>query len=106
MTVQKYLIRPERLRLVPEGFGWVDHRFVRDRFIADLSCEALALYLFLLTVADGDGISHWSEASIARILSLSTCAVKGARCELEGEELLAFAAPLWQVLALPKGGAK
>ena len=42
----------ERIRVIRKGFGWVDHRFVRGRFVDGRSPEALALYLFLVTVAD------------------------------------------------------
>jgi hypothetical protein len=30
------------------------------------------LYLFLIPVAEGDGLSHWSERSIARLLNVGT----------------------------------
>jgi hypothetical protein len=106
MSVVKQLIMPDRIRVVPPGFGWVDHRFVRDRHIEGLSGEALSLYLFLITVADGEGLSHWSPRSIARLLSVSSQVVEQARCELEGRNLLAFDSPLWQVLSLPRGGDK
>lgn len=53
-----------RLRRVPEGFGWVDHRFVRDGHVRGRSGGALALYLFLVTVADGDGVSYYSDETL------------------------------------------
>ena len=56
MAVVKRVLCRERLRRVPEQFSWIDHRLVRDRHIAGRSAEALALYLFLLTVADGQGL--------------------------------------------------
>ena len=50
--VTKRLLRPERLRTVPSQFSWLDHRLVRERHLERCSTEALALYLFLVTVAD------------------------------------------------------
>ena len=106
MTVIKHPIMPDRLRRVPPGFGWVDHRFVRERHVQGVSCPALALYLFLVTVADGDGLSHWGEQSLARVMNVTLAELKNARCELESHDLVAYEAPLWQVLSLPKGGGK
>lgn len=36
----------DRIRVIRDGFGWVDHRFVRGRYIDGCSPQALALYLF------------------------------------------------------------
>src|SRR5712692_8578499 len=49
--IVKHLLRAERLRQVPAGFGWVDHRLVRNGFISRCDHAGLALYLFLVTVA-------------------------------------------------------
>ena len=48
----KRLPRPERLRAVPSQFSWLDHRLVRERHLDRCSTEALALYLFLVSVPD------------------------------------------------------
>ena len=65
MIVKRVLCR-HRLRRVPSQFSWVDHRLVRDRHICDRSAQALALYLFLVTVGDADGLSYYSDGSIGR----------------------------------------
>ncbi|MFH1009496.1 MAG: hypothetical protein V1800_18620 [Candidatus Latescibacterota bacterium] len=54
---RKYPICPDRIRTIPEQFSWLDHRLVRDRHIEFVTHEAAALYLFLVTVADGQGLS-------------------------------------------------
>ena len=59
----KRLIRPERLRQVPQGFNWVDHRLVNQDFIDRCDHRALALYLFLVTVSDVQGLSYYSDAA-------------------------------------------
>ena len=98
--IRKHLIRPERARAVPPQFSWVDHRLVREGHIDRVSCQALALYLFLLTVADCDGLSYWSERSILRRLDLTETWLKAARDELEAADLIAYDPPLYQVLSL------
>lgn len=96
----KRLIRPERLRQVPPSFSWVDHRLVSGRFIERCDPPSLALYLFLVTVADVQGLSFYSDASICRRLRLDLAQLAAARRQLEQAELIAYAKPLYQVLAL------
>ena len=60
----------------------------------------MALYLFLVTVADAQGLSFYADASIARLLSLSLHRLETAREALLGAGLVAYEAPLYQVLAL------
>jgi hypothetical protein len=94
----------ERIRQVPRGFSWVDHRLVREHYIERCSHGALALYLFLVTVADGQGLSWWSDRSLAARLGLDTDRLRQARAELQAADLVAYEHPVWQVLPL-KGGA-
>jgi len=98
--IVKRVLRPERLRQVPAGFGWVDHRLVREGFISRCEPAALALYLFLVTVADAQGLSYYSEAAICRRLGLEPPQLKAARQQLLQAELIAYQKPLYQVLAL------
>jgi len=98
--MQKRLLVPTRVRRVPRQFSWVDQRLVRDRHIAHCDPEALALYLFLVTVADAEGLSFYADASIGRLLSLSAQRLEQAREALVGVGLIAYEAPLYQVLAL------
>jgi hypothetical protein len=100
MATVKRVLCPERLRRVPEQFSWVDHRLVRDRHIAGRSAGALALYLFLVTVADGQGLSYYSDPAIGRLLPLDASGLAHARQELIAARLIAYQRPLYQVLAL------
>jgi hypothetical protein len=104
MAVIKRVLCPQRLRQVPSQFSWIDHRLVRDRHICRCSHPALALYLFLITVSDGQGLSYYSEASLGRMLSLDPAALARARQELIAARLIAYQSPLYQVLALDAGG--
>lgn len=89
-----------KLRKVPKQFSWVDQRLVREHYIDALSHAACALYLFLLTVADAQGLSFYSEPSLCRRLSMSETTLQQARQELIAHHLLAYRRPLYQVLAL------
>ena len=100
MSVIKRVLCPQRLRRVPEQFSWLDHRLVRDRHFAGRSAGALALYLFLVTVADGQGLSYYSDPTIGRLLPLDGAALARARQELVAAGLIAYQRPLYQVLAL------
>lgn len=100
MAVFKRVLCPQRLRQVPSQFSWIDHRLVRQRHICRCSHPALALYLFLVTVCDGEGLSYWSDASIVRLLRLDQPGLVRARQELINAHLIAYECPLYQVLAL------
>lgn len=104
MQIVKLPPSPDRVRKIPESFSWVDHRLVREGHVNGRSPSALALYLMLLTVADGQGLSYWSEASLARRLSLPLVRLREACAELEAADLVAYDPPIWQVLSLPGGG--
>ena len=93
-------IVPQRRRRVPPQFSWVDHRLVRDGHRQGRSAPALALYLFLVTVADADGLSWYSEATLCRQLSCGATELQGARTELQQAGLIAYRKPLYQVLDL------
>lgn len=100
--IQKNLIRSDRLRQVPPSFSWVDHRLVRHRHFEACDCRALALYLFLVTVSDVQGLSYYSDAAICRHLNLQPEELKHARAQLRQADLIAYQRPLYQVLSLPQ----
>jgi len=103
--IVKRLLRPERLRRVPQGFNWVDHRLVSQGFISRCDHHALALYLFLVTVSDVQGLSYYSDAGIGRRLKLIPLELAQARQQLVQAELIAYQKPLYQVLALDESPA-
>jgi len=98
--ITKHVLCPERVRQIPAQFSWVDHRLVRERYIERCDPPAAALYLFLLTVADGQGLSYYSDAALVRSLSLSAPRLSQAREDLIRAGLIAYQRPLYQVLAL------
>ena len=98
--VVKRILCPERLRKVPEHFSWVDHRLVRDRHMERCGADALALYLLLVTVGDAEGLSYYSDQTVARLLSLDESVVRRARRDLLAADLISYERPLYQVLGL------
>jgi hypothetical protein len=101
MTIKR-VICPQRLRRVPPQFSWVDHRLVQDRHIERCDAPGAALYLFLVTVADDRGLSYYSDACLARRLSLTAGRFEQARNDLIRIGLIAYERPLYQVLALDR----
>jgi hypothetical protein len=100
VMIQKHPICPQRIRKVPSQFSWVDHSLVRDRYIESCTHPAAALYLFLVTVADSQGLSYYSDASLMTRLSMDAQTLDQARQNLITIELIAWSAPLYQVLPL------
>ena len=100
MNSSKQVICSERMRRGPAQFSWVDQRLVRDRHIDRLDAVAAALYLFLITVADVQGLSWYGDTSTARRLSIDEARLRRARGDLIHAGLLAYAKGLYQVLAL------
>ena len=98
--VQKHPLCPDRIRKVPKQFSWIDHRLVRDRHIDRCGHQAAALYLFLVTVADAQGLSYYSDRSLCQRLSMDENCLAAARQDLIRIELVAYKSPLYQVLAL------
>jgi hypothetical protein len=98
--IEKRPISPHRVRKVPKQFSWLDHRLVRDHHIDRCTHQAAALYLFLVTVADGDGLSYYSDTSLMKRLSMSEEILREARDHLIRVQLIAYEKPLYQVLPL------
>ena len=79
--MHKTLLIPSRRRRVPTQFSWVDQRLVRERHVRRCGPHALGLYLFLITVADAQGLSYYSDGAIAERLGWSAAQVRAARAE-------------------------
>jgi hypothetical protein len=99
--IQKQVLVPGRVRRPPpDGWSWIDRRFLREH-APRLSHEAIVLDFFLAAVSDKDGLSFYGDASIALRLRLAETIVVRARDELVAADLVAYRAPLAQVLSLP-----
>ena len=103
MKIEKRILSPQRLRRCPPQFSFVDHRLVRAGYLRRAEAKAWALYLVLVTVGDEHGLSYYSDASLARLLSLSLEEIAIARAQLLHADLIAYQDPLYQVLSLEGG---
>ena len=104
--IHKQILVPERVRRPPTtGWSWIDRRFLRER-APRLTHEAIVLYFFLAAVSDKDGLSFYGDASIAVRLRMTEAAVVRARDELVAEDLVAYRAPLVQVLSLSRAAVE
>lgn len=83
--------RPDRLRHIPGGFGWVDHRLRRNGLLRCMTPHDMALYLFLVLAADHNGISWWRLESIDRELGyMGWAEIARSRTRLVALDLIAF----------------
>jgi hypothetical protein len=98
--MRKHPLSLTKLRRVPSQFSWVDQRLVREHVIDHLSHPACALYLFLVTVADAQGLSFYADRSLCQRLSMTRTELQQARLALIQRGLVAYRHPLYQVLAL------
>jgi hypothetical protein len=99
--IKKRVLVANRVRRPPaEGFSWIDRRFLRD-YAERLSGDAVVLYFFLAAVSDQQGLSFYSDASLAARLRMREESVVAAREELLVQDLVAHQPPLTQVLSLP-----
>ena len=98
--MHKHPISLSKLRRVPQQFSWVDQRLVRERYIDQLSHAACALYLFLVTVADAQGLSFYADRSLCERLSMTPAVLGQARQALVACALVAYQSPLYQVRSI------
>ncbi len=98
--MNKTLLCPERRRRIPTQFSWLDQRLAHRKLFARASPQAWLLYLFLVTVADAQGLSYYGERTLCQRLGLDATQLAGARTQLLALELIAYRAPLYQVLSL------
>ena len=98
--MNKILLCLQRRRHIPVQFSWLDQRLARHNYFHRASAESWLLYLFLVTVADAEGLSYYAERSLCQHLGLNGEQLRGARQQLLALQLIAYRAPLYQVLAL------
>jgi hypothetical protein len=103
--MEKRVLNPERLRKVPPQFSWIDHRLVQENYFVRCDHSAWVLYLFLTSVADAQGLSYYSDASLMRRLKMEPLALSASRQQLVQAGLIAYEKPLYQVLSLEPAGA-
>lgn len=94
-------IVPARIRRIDGSFAFLPHRFLREGFLTSLTKDELALYVFLVLVADRDGLSFYSYDRICSTLQIVPDDYVDARNGLLDKDLIAFDGTRYQVLSLP-----
>ena len=96
--------RPDRIRSIGGSFSWIDHRFLRQGFDQGLTRLEKLLYMVLVAVSNGDGVSFYSDERLGELLDIRhRHELTGARDELVARDLIAFKDGVYQVLDLPTG---
>jgi hypothetical protein len=78
---------------------------VREDYFLRCDHSAWALYLFLTSVADAEGLSYYSDASLMRRLKMDPLVLSASRRQLVQAGLIAYEKPLYQVLSLEPAAA-
>jgi hypothetical protein len=73
---------------------------VREDYFPRCDHSAWTLYLFLTSVADVEGLSYYSDASLMRRLKMDLLQLSASRQQLIETGLIAYEKPLYQVLSL------
>ncbi len=89
--MRKYHItQPQKIRKIERSFAWIDHRLMRNGFVAVMTHRDLALYMFLILVADRNGISFYRKEKICETVSLDFNQFEIAKDRLVNMKLIAF----------------
>jgi hypothetical protein len=89
--MRKYCIpQPQRVRRIEKSFAWLDHRLLRNGYLAVMTHEDHALYLFLVLVADRHGVSFYRKEKICGAVGLDWGQFEIARDRLISMKLVAF----------------
>lgn len=99
--MRKRVLMLSRIRSITPSFAFIPHRFVTDGFIGTLGQSEILLYLFLSLVSDARGLSFYSDRTICKLLEIALPMLQQSRDNLLHTDLIAFEAPLYQVLELP-----
>ena len=81
---------PKRQRRIQGSFAWIDHRLLRNGFLAVMTTQEQSLYLFLTLAADRNGVSFYRQERISDLLGLDAQAFTVARDRLVELGLLLF----------------
>lgn len=89
--MKKYHIpQPKNIRNIKGSFAWIDHRLVRSGFLEVMTHHDMVLYLFLVLVADKNGVSFYRKEKICQAVSLDYNQFEIAKDRLINMSLIAF----------------
>jgi hypothetical protein len=61
---------PDRIRRIRGSFAWLDHRLLREGHLERMTLTDLAVYVFLVLVADRTGTSFYRKDTACRKLGI------------------------------------
>lgn len=89
--MKKYHIpQPKKIRNIKGSFAWIDHRLMRNGFMETMTHPDIVLYLFLILVADKNGVSFYRKEKICEAISLDFSQFEIAKDRLINMKLVAF----------------
>ena len=89
--MKKYHIpQHKKTRNIKGSFAWIDHRLIRNGFMKTMTHQDMALYLFLILVADKNGVSFYRKEKICEAVSLDYSQFEIAKDRLVNMKLIAF----------------
>ncbi|MFQ5452496.1 MAG: hypothetical protein ACE5DQ_02950 [Candidatus Paceibacterota bacterium] len=90
-AMKKYHIpQPKKIRNIKGSFAWIDHRLMRNGFMETMTHPDIVLYLFLILVADKNGVSFYRKEKICEAISLDFSQFEIAKDRLINMKLVAF----------------
>jgi hypothetical protein len=87
-----HIPQPQNVRKIDGSFAWLDHRLLRNGFVEVMTADDLLLYVFLVLVADRNGVSFYRKEKICDMLSFDFRRFEIARDRLISMGLIAFEA--------------
>jgi len=89
--MKKYHVpQPKNIRNIKGSFAWLDHRLMRNGFMEIMMHQDMVLYLFLVLVADKNGVSFYRKEKICEAVSLDFSQFEIAKDRLINMKLIAF----------------
>ena len=82
--------QPQKIRKIESSFAWIDHRLIRNGYLQVMTHDDMVLYLFLILVADRNGVSFYRKEKICEAVSLDFSQFEIARDRLINMKLVAF----------------
>lgn len=99
---QDVIVDRRGLRRMPRSFSWVDPHVAVCGHLRELDLCAQGLYLFLATVGNRNGVSWYGDRALKKLSGLSQAQLEEGRQQLVKRRLIAFEAPFYQVLEVPR----
>jgi len=89
--MRKYhMPQPQKIRKIESSFAWINHRLVRNGYLQVMTQNDMVLYLFLIPVADCNGVSFYRKEKICDAVSLDFSQFEIAKDRLINMKLIAF----------------